>query len=314
MININQLTKCDLNLLICLYVLLEEKNVSKAAQRLHLTQSAVSKNLARLREWFDDPLFFRLSKGLSPTQKAKALRPIVSQILELSTELSTPTTFDPSSTPRHFKLALIESIYPLLVPKFLGEVFSFGSHLTIDTLPWDNNCFEKLSSGEVDFGITGKELNDDDIARIAKIPQDVEAFELYRESQCCLVRKGHPALEKEWNIEAYLEAQHMQVRCGVDDRNRWLLDFKLAEKGVSRVISTTVDDFNNAASLATCTDLVLTAPKQFAEHISEQLSLTKLPLPVELPEMAYTLFWSRNHESDASHKWLRELIISRCTS
>ncbi|WED28380.1 LysR family transcriptional regulator [Vibrio sp. DW001] len=312
--NIQKLTKCDLNLLICLYVLLEEKNVSRTAQRLLLTQSAVSKNLARLREWFDDPLFVRLSKGLSPTQKAKALRPIVSQILELSTELSKPTTFDPDSTPRHFKLALIESIYPLLVPKFLGKVFSFGPHLTIDTLPWNNNCFEKLSSGDVDFGIAGKELEADDIDRTLRIPQDIEAIELYRESQCCLVRKGHPALRKEWNLEAYLEAQHMQVRCGVDDRNRWLLDFKLAERGLSRVISTTVDDFNNAASLATCTDLVLTAPKQFATHVSEQLGLTKLSLPVELPKMAYTLFWSRNHEKDPSHKWLRELIISRCTS
>ncbi|MBE8575278.1 LysR substrate-binding domain-containing protein [Vibrio sp. OPT18] len=312
--DVNQLTKCDLNLLICLYVLLEEKNVSRTAQRLHLTQSAVSKNLARLREWFDDPLFFRLSKGLSPTHKAETLRPIVSQILELSTELSKPTIFEPSSTPRHFNLALIESIYPLLLPKFLGEVFGFGSHLTIDTFSWDNHCFEKLSSGEVDFGITGKELNANDIARIAKIPQDIEAFELYRESQCCLIREEHPVLEKEWNMEAYIEAQHIQVRCGVDDRNRWLLDFKLAERGLYRMISTTVDDFNNAASLATCTDLVLTAPKQFAAHISKQLRLTIRPLPVELPEMAYTLFWSRNHESDPSHKWLRELIISRCTS
>lgn len=314
MINVNQLTKCDLNLLICLYVLLEEKNVTKAAQRLHLTQSAVSKNLAKLREWFDDPLFFRLSKGLSPTQKAKTLHPIVSQIMTLSTEISRPTTFEPSSTPRHFKLALIESIYPLLVPKFLGEVFSYGSHLTIDTSPWDKSCFEKLSSGEVDFGITGKELDADDIVRIARIPNDIEAIELYRESQCCLVRKGHPALKKMWDLDAYLASQHMQVRCGVDDQNRWLLDFKLAEQNLSRAISTTVDDFNNAASLATCTDLVLTAPKQFATHTSEQLGLVKLPLPVELPEMAYTLFWSRNHDSDPSHEWLRKLIISRCIS
>ena len=314
MIDIRRLLRCDLNLLLCLHVLLEEQSVSRTAYRLNLSQSAVSKNLAKLREWLDDPLFFRLSKGLTPSNRANELKPIILQILELTEKLAKPKIFDPNSSPRCFKLGLIDSIYPLLLPKFIGEIFNYGPHLTINTTHWNNSSFDKLRTGELDFGISGKELDSADMDRIIKIPRDIASRELYRERLCCLVQKDHPVLSQKWDLNTYLNAQHIQVRCGVDYNDRWLLDFKLSEQGLTRDIATCVSDFNSAASLTTYTDLVLTSPYQFATQISKQLDLVILPLPFNIPEMTYTLFWSRHYENKPCNQWLNEIIVSRCTN
>ncbi|WP_413113019.1 LysR substrate-binding domain-containing protein [Thaumasiovibrio sp. DFM-14] len=306
------LLRVDLNLLICLHVLLEEQSVTRTASRLHLSQSAVSKNLAKLREWFDDPLFSRTSHGLQPTFRARHMQGALQGILGDIDKLTQPPQFDPKLSSRHYKMALVESIYPLALPHFISDMFSLGPQLTLDTEQWGKQSFQKILNGEVDFGITGKDIHPSDAKLTMLPPQGIASHELYRDHQCCLVRPDHPALKKHWDLEAYLDQRHVQARCGVDGNDRWLLDFKLAEQDKYRDIAICVADFNSAASIATHTDLVFTSPSHFGALIAKQLNLVILPLPYPLPPMAYTLFWGQDQESDPAHCWLRSLIIERC--
>ncbi|MBD8514781.1 LysR substrate-binding domain-containing protein [Photobacterium sp. WH77] len=311
---VDKLARLDLNLLVCLHVLLQECSVTRAAQRLFLSQSAVSKSLARLREQFDDALFVRSAHGLLPTPRAKVLQPVLEKLLQDIENLTEPTEFVPQNSHRHFKMSLVESAYPLLMPRFLGEIFSQGPNILLDTHAWEPDTFDKMLRGEIDFGITGKDLNPHDAQLTLMPPKGIIFQELHRDTQRCIVRPGHPVLalveQGEWTQANYLLQRHIQVRCGRDDR--WLLDYKLAEQGLQRDIAMYVPDFNSAASLCTHTDLIFTAPSHFADYVAAQLNLVVLPLPTPLPAMAYTLFWPQHQENDPGHCWLRQIIINGC--
>lgn len=307
---VNKLMRCDLNLLICLHVLLEEQNVSRAAEQLNLSQSAVSKNLAKLRNWFNDPLFYRLSKGLAPTQKAKQLQPDIAKILKQIEGIALEQEFDPQTTAHQFRIALDESVYSLFLPNFLGKLINHNSNLTIATYPWQGSSFDELRSGGLDFGITGKELNPQDLALIMDVPQEIASIELLREDFCCLLRKGNPALSEEWGLDTYLAHRHVQVRSGVDNQDHWLLDHKLKEQGLARNITLCVPDFNSAASLTAQTDLIFTAPNNYAQQIKKQLPLEQRALPFSIPKTSYSLFWSKAHATTPANRWLKTFILS----
>ncbi|NQZ91518.1 MAG: LysR family transcriptional regulator [Moritella sp.] len=306
----DKLARLDLNLLVCLYILLDECSVTHAADRLHLSQSAVSKSLNRLREQFDDPLFIRSAYGIQPTQYALDLAPQLEALLFNIEQLTAPKTFVPTTSQRRFKMAVVENVYALFLPQFLGDIFTEAPNIILDNQSWDSETFERLRNGELDFGITGKDLNPQDAILTLMPPKGIHCYELCQDSQSCLVRKNHPLLKQTWDQDNYLRQRHIQVRSLKNDR--WLLDYKLAEKGLTRDIAIYVPDFNNAANLCTHTDFVLTAPSHFARDIAAQLDLIILPLPTPLPLMAYTLFWHQNKDKDLGHNWLREIIIRRC--
>lgn len=305
-----KLTKIDLNLLICLHVLLEECNVTYTANRLHLSQSAVSKNLAKLREQFNDPLFTRTAYGLKPTPRAEKLKLKLQPLLQDLEAFTRPENFIPETSDRRFKMALVESTYPLILPHFLTELFTKAPQVTLDTHAWDRHTFEHLQNGKLDLGITGKDINFNDAQLTMMPPKDICFQEIYRDMQMCVVRKNHPVLKKPWTLDTYLKERHIQVRC--DGNERWLLDYKLAEVGLERDIAVLVPDFNSAASLCTHSDLVFTAPSHYIHLMAKQLDMAVLSLPTELPPMAYTLFWHQHQQDDPANSWLRNIIISHC--
>ncbi|OOE74373.1 LysR family transcriptional regulator [Salinivibrio sp. ML290] len=308
--DLDQLQRTDLNLLVCLHVLLEECNVTGTAKRLHLSQSAVSKNLARLRAQFNDPLFTRAAHGLKPTVRAQALQAKLRALLNDVAAMTEPDHFQPHLSDRCFRFALVESAYPLLLPQFIGDMLEAAPAITLNTAAWDQTTFDGLARGNIDFGITGKDLNPADAMLTMMPPKGVLYQELCQDHQCVLMRADHPALRGPWDEARYLGLRHVQVKC--DGNDRWLLDYKLAERNIERDIAMYVPDFNSAASLCTYTDLVFTSPSQFAHYIAASLNLVVRPLPTPIPPMAYTLFWHQNQENDPGHQWLKALIISRC--
>ena len=122
--NIEKLARIDLNLLVCLNVLAEELNVTRAAHRLCLSQSAVSKNLAKLRTQFGDPLFVRHAHGLKPTPKVLFLKPKLENLINHLEQITQPEEFSPDSSDYRFQISAVESVYPLILPHFLPEIFS----------------------------------------------------------------------------------------------------------------------------------------------------------------------------------------------
>lgn len=304
--NIEKLARIDLNLLVCLRVLIEELNVTRTAHRLCLSQSAVSKNLAKLRNQFDDALFIRHAHGLKPTPKALFLKPKLEIIINQLEQLTQPEVFLPSCSDYRYQIAAVESVYPLILPHFLPEIFKQAPQVTISTHAWADDTFRRIQRGEIDLGITGKDIDINDAKLTMLPPSDICEHEIYRDRQMCLVRNNHPALKQPWTLNNYLAQRHVQVRC--DGNERWLLDYRLADIGKERDIGITVPDFNSAASLCSYTDFIFTAPSHFVELASKQLNLTMLPLPMEFPPMAYTLFWHRDRENDPALSWIRQII------
>ncbi len=305
-----KLSRFDLNLLVCLQVLLEECNVTYAAKRLNLSQSAVSKNLAKLRQQFNDPLFIRNAYGLTPTARAKELHVRLQPLLQELESFTRPVSFDPSQSNRRFKMSLVESTYTLILPHFLSDILTQSPHSMLDAHAWDSKTFSKLQSGEYDLGITGKDIHPNDAQLTLQQPKDILSQEIYRDHQVCLVRKEHPILKQKWDLDAYLGLRHIQVRC--DGNERWLLDYKLADKNLERDIAVIVPDFNSAASLTSHSDLIFTAPSHFMKVMAKQLDMVVLELPTNLPSMAYTLFWHEHNQEDPANLWLRSIIITRC--
>ena len=143
----------DYNLLQVLAVLIEERNVTSTAERLYLSPSAVSKQLAKLRNIFDDPLFERESKGLSPTPKALTLAPKVFEVLLQLENLTTPELFHPEKSHREYHFDLIETAYTVLYPEFMPSVLTKAPHVCINSRTWSETSFRRLLKREIDFGI-----------------------------------------------------------------------------------------------------------------------------------------------------------------
>lgn len=277
-----------------------------------MSQSAVSKSLGRLREQFDDKLFIRSSHGLTPTPRAIQIKAELGHVLHDIDLLLSSKNFVPLTSERRFVMALTESVYPLLLPYFINNILFQAPNITLDALPFDKVALERLQNREIDFTITGKDIKEDDAELTLTPPKGVIHQEIFRDSLCCLVNAENSCLQQEWNLKTYLTQRHLQVKPG-DDKH-WLLDFKLAEIGKKRDIAMYVPDFNCAANVCAMTDLILTAPSRFSDHIASRYNLKILRLPLEMPKLSYNLFWHEHMENDMGHKWLKELIISQCSS
>lgn len=308
--NLDNLARIDLNLLVILKVLLEEQSVTRAASRLHISQSALSKSLNRLRETLDDPLFQRTAHGLKPTAHALNLGQKLPNILQDLYQLTQPPTFNPVSSNRQFSFAMVESAYETLIPYFIGPLLNSAPNIKLDSYVWTEKSMQDLQQGQIDFGISGRDLHPLADPRMDKLPEGLACQTLFTDEQVCLVREDHPLMaaftSAQWNLSLYLDMAHVQVRCEGSDW--WALDYFLADLGHRRKISTTVPDFYGAASVCAHSDLIFTLPSSFARHACQLYPLKLLPLPFEFMPMAYVLLWHQRNDEDQGHKWIRETI------
>ncbi|MCG9722855.1 LysR family transcriptional regulator [Shewanella sp. Isolate7] len=297
----------DFNLLPLLEVLLEEQSVTAAAERLHLSQSAVSKQLNKLRESFDDQLFERTAHGLRPTPKAKQLGPEIRKILSRVSSLTRPSDFDPSKSHRRFRLELVETAYSLTYPRFMPKVLKQAPKITLDSHTWHSDSMERLLRCDTDLGIACREWDERSLQHVNNLPDALRFVELTRDHSLAMVREGHPLLNEEWNLSTFLKYRHLQVTFG--GISHWLLDDVLKIKHLKRDIAVNLTDFNSAMQLCEQSDLTLCSPAKYAKEMMGQFKLVTLPIPTEMVPGTYVLLWHKHFDLDPSHRWLRELII-----
>ncbi|WP_094752297.1 LysR family transcriptional regulator [Psychromonas sp. CD1] len=306
--HIDKIAKVDLNLLVTLQVLLEECSVTRASHRLHLSQSAVSKNLNRLRKILNDPLFFRSSHGLKPTAHALQLKKNLPMLLQKIHQLILPPNFTPSESHRNFSFALLDSTYETLLPAYISPLLKKAPNLKLDVYAWNELSMRAIQQGKIDFGISARDLHQDSNLNLNNLPDGIVFETLFTTKQICLVRKEHPMLTtKSWTKEKYLDMTHIQVRCEGNDW--WALDHHLATYNEHRKINITLPDFYSAASICAHSDLILTLPLIFAPLANKLYALETLPLPIEFPEIAYILLWHQRNTDEPGHKWIRDIII-----
>ncbi|MEZ9644682.1 LysR substrate-binding domain-containing protein [Vibrio sp. 10N.261.52.C2] len=309
MVDVKSLLKCDMNLLLCLHVLIEERSVSKTAERLFLSQSAVSKQLTKLRALFDDPLFERESKGLFPTPKALALAPKIHQILLQIEKLTVPEVFDPKDSERTFTIDLVETAYTAIYPHFMPTALADAPHITVNSSTWSSDSFKRLLKREVDFGIGIFELDERASTHVQCIPDALDYVELCLDYSVCLMRNDHPALQEEWNLDTFLKYRHIQlVTGGVGD---WLLLEILQAKQLQINKAANVSDITSAVKLCKQSDLLMCYPYNSVRDYIESGELVMKPIPIELVPGGLFLLWHRYFDSEPSHKWLRDLIVNK---
>jgi len=306
------MNKLDLNLLKVLQVLLDEQNVTTSAQRLHVSQSAVSKHLAKLREMFNDPLFVRTAQGLKPTPRALELAPQLHQVIGQLEQITRPAGFVPGLSQRQFNIHFLDTAYPVTFPFFMPSVLSQAPHVRLKTDTWNENSLEDLLKCELDMGIACREWDKRSPIHIKDIPSELNYVELIREHSVCLVRHHHPALSDNWNLATFMQYRHIQVTFG--GMAQWLLDDVLSLQGLRRNIAIDMPDFHGAMNLCEQSDLILCAPARFATQVAAQLKLQVLPLPVAIDPGAYVLLWNKHFDHDQGHKWLRTQIIDNVSS
>jgi DNA-binding transcriptional LysR family regulator len=281
MLNEINLSRIDLNLLVLFAIVLEERHVGRAAERLNLTPSAVSHGLKRLRRLLNDPLFLRTPKGMVPTARAVELEESVADVLvRVRSIVSTAETFDPARSTRRFMIGAPDGVSAVFLPSLLANLQRSAPGIDIGVrqlLPphkgralqraWEP-VLEELEIGTLDVAIVPL---DEVPARFVEKP-------LYEESFVIATRMGHP-LSRDPTLDRYCEMQHLVVSLTGDPHG--LFDDLLAGLGRSRRVAVTVPNFMQAMLLVAETDLVAALPRRLAATHAERLGLTLVepPLP-----------------------------------
>ncbi|EMU6571559.1 TPA: HTH-type transcriptional regulator YidZ, partial [Shigella flexneri] len=202
------ITTLDLNLLLCLQLLMQERSVTKAAKRMNVTPSAVSKSLAKLRAWFDDPLFVNSPLGLSPTQLMVSMEQNLAEWMQMSNLLLDKPHHQ---TPRglKFELAAESPLMMIMLNALSKRIYQRYPQATIKLRNWDYDSLDAITRGEVDIGFSGRESHPRSRELLSSLPLAIDYEVLFSDVPCVWLRKDHPALHETWNLDTFLRYPHI---------------------------------------------------------------------------------------------------------
>ena len=303
--NLNQI---DLNLLVYLEVLLRERNVTQAANQLGLSQPAMSNGLRRLRALFDDPLLVRTSEGMTPTERALELEPMVKDILlGVDRAMQPATEFEPRASQMVVRIMASDYAESTLFPAVLTELRESAPDITLDIMNPSDVSILDVERGKVDLVIN----------RFDQMPQSFHQITLWQDSFSCLLNPNHPILD-DFSLESYLSADHiwvsktgMGVGVGVDpsdvQRLGWV-DSALAQLGEKRRIRVFTRHYQAAMTLAEQNDLIVTLPTRATWLKQNDPRVAIRQVPFDVPPLELKMAWSPLLHNNAPHRWVRQFI------
>ena len=292
----------DLNLLKALDALLDERNVTRAAARLALTQPAVSGMLMRLRESFDDPLFVRTQRGIVPTLRASEIARPLKQILSDVETLLQPTTFEPSTAAFTLTLAATDYALQAAVVPFLAKLRRVAPSIRVATRPVEDDRVQaQFERGELDLALMTPE---------ATLP-DLHARHLFDESYVCALRADHSdAAAGALSIDRFCALDHALVSYAGE--GFWgVTDDALTKIGRQRRVALSTTSFTVLAEILRTTDLIAVVPRRL---VAGAEGLVTFEPPVEIPGFAKLAVWHERTHRDAGHQWVRALLIETCNA
>ena len=294
------MTRPDLNLLFTLDVLLAESSVARAARKLQLSPSAMSRALARLRETTGDPLLVRAGRGLVPSPRAVELRALVSQLVNDAEGVLRPADkVTLGQLNRSFTLRATEGFVENFGAPLLARVSKEAPGVRLRFL-------HKL---EKDSGPLRDGLVDLETAVIDKaIGPEVRAQALFRDRYVGVVRKGHALCKGKVTVARYVVAGHVHIQRRDNDRSA--IDEALTALGLDRKIAATVGGFSAALALARASDLVASVPARHTGHLRDRMH--SFALPISVSPFTVSLLWHPRMEADPAHRWLRGCVRDAC--
>lgn len=296
-INMGDIRILDLNLLRALDMLLEEGSVTRAAERLGVTQPAVSNMLTRLRENFGDPLLVRTQRGMTPTTRALDLVAPLKRILcEIGT-LCQPDAFDPVAASFTVSIAATDYALQVILLPLIARLRQEAPGITLAVYPLDDaRLQEQLEKGQLDMALITPET----------CPPDLLSSKLFHEEYICAARKNHPTAGMHMTLDQYCAAGHIIVSyeggqfCGATDK-------KLETLGRRRHVALSVPNFLALPDLLLKTDLITMAPRRLL-HGRKDLTLFSPPSPLTVPGFDKILAWHCRTGGDPRYQWLRSKI------
>lgn len=311
----HKLIRTDLNLLVALQILLEERNVTRAAQRLSVSQPALSKTLQKLRDSFDDELFTRTAHGLVPTPRAEELGRELPTLLETVERVLGEPDFNPATYEGCFRLLLPPLLCESLLPGLMAELNAIAPGIRVVAAEVAADYPEQLKKGEADFaafvvGKADREILAEPIATIA--PR-------------CYMRLGHPLMEREMDLGEFLSYPHVRLylpRLGREETS--MVDEVLGRYGVFRTIALETTQFSAAVGVLIRTDSLLVANAGFEEGGLYRERITGRELPAELRQMIrntrgtgrpgrMSLLRHTRTSLSPAHQWMRALLMKHLT-
>ena len=292
----------DLNLLVTLDVLLAEGSVARAAERLRLSPSAMSRALARLRETTGDPLLVRAGRGLVPTPRALELRERVGQLVQGGEAVLRPAEkLELKKLVRTFTLRTREGFVENFGPDLMARVGKEAPGVRLCFMQKPDKDSASLRDGTVDLetGVVGETTG-----------PEVRAQALFRDRFIGVVRMGHPLSRGKITPSRYAAGRHICVsRRGLD---KGPIDEALEPLGLEREIVTIVGGFSTALALARTSDLIASVPERHTGNL--RAGMRSFRLPVASPEFAVSLLWHPRLDADPAHRWLRQCVRDVCAS
>lgn len=284
----------DLNLLVVLDVLLDERSVSRAAQRLNLSQPAVSGALKRLRETFQDPLFVRSRQGIRPTPQAlELIGPVKTVLQEIDTILSV-AGFTPDTADSVFTIAATDYAQMTFLAPLMQLVHREAPNIRFSIVSTDiRRMPEQFDRQEIDFAITVPEMS----------PTNANAMELFEDRYVCAVSPGHSATRGGLSLDAFCDLDHVLVTPS-SDGFFGPTDDALAKLGRQRRVSVSVPNFLSLPSILAASDFITVAPERVLKPFADSLHI--FPPPLALPAFKVIGLWHELSARSPAHSWLRE--------
>lgn len=297
----------DLNLLRVFDAVMSERNLTRAAARLALTQSAVSNSLKRLRDAVGEDLLTRAAFGVRPTPRAEALWPVVRQALGDLGEALEPSGFDPKRTSVAFRVAAGDAVAATLLPPLIAQIESEQALTNIRLMPLTTREPQQLlERGDVELAVGHFP---ETIAGLAAAgPTTLLRHQrLYESEYVCVMRQGHPLAQGELTLDRFCAAHHLLV--SFSGRAHGFVDEALRSLQRSRRIVLTVNQFFTAGRVVAHSDLLTVLPAFFIAATGYQQELVQRALPLSLAGIHVEMVWHMRHDGTHAHRWLRSRIL-----
>ena len=285
----------DTNLVVALHALLHERNVTQAAKRLGLGQSATSHALARLRRHFDDALLVKSGRGLALTERAKILiEPCATAMAELERLFAPVPAFEPQTSSRVFRIAATDNLELYVLPRLSAFLSKEAPHVAVHFQHLPKNWQEGLMQNEFELKL----------GRKYDVSPRLRSEDLCHDQLVCVVRRGHP-MKRRLSLRQYASLSHIVV--APTDSGGGPIDDALAAAGLKRSVAISVPHFLVALFAVGLSDHVLTAPARVVAATSS-LRLRSVPLPMRSSQYTLSQVWGERHDTDLGHQWLRSAV------
>ena len=296
----------DLNLLVALEALLEEKNVTRAAERVCISQPAMSGSLQRLRERFNDPLLVRVGRSMELTPRAEGLlQPVQNILQEIQSTIDAEPTFDPKTARRSFTVLMSDYVSTVLVPEVVRQISKEAPGIKIQVVMLGANDHERLESGQADLII--RALIDPE-RESGLVSENLNVSKLFIDDWVCVVDANHPGIKEEFTLDDYTSFPHVSHDFG--RRTPMLEAISHAQISLDIDIRASAPNFSTLMFMLPDTELIALIPRRLAQMLSNYIDVRILQPPMDHPPLNEVLIWHNRNEVDAGHVWLRNVFES----